>query len=49
MQQVEHTEHVHCFICGGCMNVPIKVLIDVEIDSREQGLASDGLICDVCI
>lgn len=49
MMQTEHTEHVHCFICSACMDIPIKVLIDIELDNRQEGIDKATLICDVCL
>jgi Ni,Fe-hydrogenase III small subunit len=48
-QSTEHTEHVHCCCCNACMEIPIYLLIDMELDARRDGIALMGLMCDVCL
>jgi hypothetical protein len=45
----EHTEHVHCYICNICLDIPIHLLVDIELDRRQDDMDNAGLICDVCI
>lgn len=48
--KTEHTEHAHCMDCQSCMDLPISLMIDVELDRRADNATVDiGYLCDNCL
>ncbi len=45
----EHTLHIHCIDCKGCIDLPLTLLIDAILDARQNGITDPcGFLCDAC-
>lgn len=48
-RQAQHTERVRCIVCNTAMDIPITVLIDIELDNRTEGCDLGGVVCEACL